>query len=94
MADYYTCSDCGWKGTVEEAMQPDKEIEEDWKKVWELRKSMEPNILLLADQLGMRSGLFPAAFSSQRDILQTLVCPRCASEAARVTKEETGPEEQ
>ena len=93
MADYYKCSDCGWKGTVGEAMRPDKEVAEDWKKIWELRKSMEPKTYLLADEQGVRSQEFPGAFSWKKEIQQTLVCPKCAGEAAQVTNEETGPEE-
>lgn len=94
MTEYFKCSDCGWKGTGEEAMKPDKEIEEDWKKVWELRKDLEPESLLLAKNLGMQSYFFPGAISWEKIMLDTLVCPKCAGEASRDTKKETGPTEQ
>lgn len=94
MTDYYKCPNCGWKGTTEEAMRPDKKIAEDWKKIWELRKSMKTGADLLAEEQGIGLPYFPGAFSWKKEMLQTLVCPKCASEAAQVINEETGPIEQ
>ena len=94
MADYYKCSDCVWKGMGEEAMKPDKEIEEDWKKVWELWKGLESDELLLSKNLGMQSYFFPGAISWEKIMLDTLVCPKCAGEASRDIKKETGPKDQ
>lgn len=85
MTTHFKCESCDWKGSGEEAMKPDEEVAEDWRKIWDLRKSMEPGIFLLADEQGLRSGVFPGTFSWENEILQTLVCPKCAGEAARVS---------
>ncbi|HUU30144.1 MAG TPA: hypothetical protein VM123_20255 [archaeon] len=87
MADYYKCSDCGWGGTAEEAMEPDKEIEEDWKNIWRFRKALEPELFMLIRVLGETP-------SVNFWMPLILVCPKCANEVTQVTNEETGPEEQ
>ncbi len=86
MADYYKCSDCGWKGTAEEAMKPDKEIEEDWKKVWKLRKDFVKTFEQIYDcpYVGGMSSVY-------RNMLDTLVCPKCAGEANRNHNERDRP---
>jgi rubredoxin len=81
MAELYECSNCGWKGTGEEAMKPDKEIEEEWRKVWQFRKGLE-------DQFA--TGFYLGSIPWEKEMLDDLVCPRCAGEASRVEQDEAG----
>ena len=78
MADYFKCSTCGWKGTGEQAMKPDREIEEEWKKVWEFRKGLEKEFA---------TGFYLATIPWEKEMLEELVCPKCAGEASRIEQD-------
>lgn len=78
MADYFKCSNCGWKGTAGEAMKPDREIEEEWKKVWELREGIQK-------EFGTQ--FYLGTLPWEKAMLEELVCPKCAGEASRVVED-------
>ena len=79
MAELYKCSNCGWKGTGEQAMKPDKEIEEEWRKVWVLREGIQK-------EFGTQ--FYLGTIPWEKAMLEELVCPKCAGECSRIKEED------
>ncbi len=79
MAELYKCSSCGWKGTGEQAMKPDREIEEEWRKVWEFREGIQK-------EFGTQ--FYLGSIPWEKELLDDLVCPKCAGECSRIKEED------
>ncbi|MFH1070893.1 MAG: hypothetical protein V1794_14845 [Candidatus Glassbacteria bacterium] len=74
----FECSGCGWRGSAQEAMNPDPEVREDWEEVWRFRKGLEK-------EFGTQ--FYLGTVKWEDDLIDDLVCPKCAGEATRVREE-------
>ena len=78
MENKFKCTSCGWSGSAEQAMKPVEEIREEWESVWKFRKG-------LTDEFGTQ--FYLGTLPWEKEMLDDLVCPKCAGECNRVTEE-------